>query len=181
MRAMMTAAFAVLALAGCKKEPATQGPKTMVEVAKESAGLPKPQPGLYRSQVELVSMEAPGMPAGMAEQMKKSMAARGSSNEFCLTGEEAGKGYEERVKKLAGRPDCRFDRYAADGGKLDAQLTCKGQGGMTSVLTMQGTMSPTGSDVTLAMDQSGSQMPGGGMKMTMKVRSERIGECKGGN
>jgi hypothetical protein len=38
-------------------------------------------------------------------------------------------------------------------------------------------MAPDGSDVTLAMAQSGAQLPGGGMKMTMHVKSARVGDC----
>jgi hypothetical protein len=178
MRAYVTGLAAVLALAGCKQEAAPDAPKTVAEAVRESAGLPKPTPGLYRSEVELLSVDAPGMPPQMAEQMKAMMAKRSTTpNEFCLTGEEAAKGYEERVKKLAGRPECKFDRYSADAGKLDAQLTCTGAGGVTSVMTMQGAMSPEGSDVTLGMNQSGGKLPGGGMKMTMRVKSQRVGEC----
>jgi len=165
-------------LAACKKEPAPEGPKSIAQVAQESAGLPKPLPGLYRSEVEIVSMEAPGMPPQMADQMKRAMSAKKSSHEFCLTGEEAAKGYEERVKKLAGRPNCTFDRYAATAGALDAQMSCTAEGGIKSVLTMKGAMTPSGSDMTLAMTQTGSQMPGGSMKMTMHVKSARVGDCK---
>lgn len=180
MRVLMLAAVAVLALSACRERGGTgsDGPRSMEDVARESAGMPRPEPGLYRSQVELLSVEAPGMPPQMADQMKQAMAGKAAGNSFCLTAEEAGKGYEERVKKLASRPDCAFDRYSAEGGKLDAQLTCKGEGGMRAVMTMQGTMTPAGSDVTLGMDQSGGQMPGGGMKMKMRVKSERVGDCK---
>jgi len=165
-------------LAACKKEPAPETPKSVEEVVKESAGLPKPLPGLYRSQVELVSVEMPGMPPHMADQMKRAMASRQGGQEFCLTGEEAEKGYEERVKKLAGRPNCAFDRYSATGGALDAQMTCLAERGVKSVLTMKGTMTPAGSDMTLGMTQTGSEMPGGSMKMTMRVKSQRVGDCK---
>ncbi len=177
MRAPHLMVLALLAATGCKDQTAPSGPKSMAEAGAESAGLPRPLPGLYRSTVELVSMEAPGLPPQMAEQMKRSVAARSSGAEFCLTPAEADKGYEERVKKLAGRPECSFDRYNAAAGTLDAQLTCTGEQGMKSVMTMKGTMTPQGSDVTMAMDQSGSQLPGGGMKMTMHVKSERVGEC----
>jgi hypothetical protein len=174
--------LAALAVTGCKKESAPGQPKSIAEVAQQAAGMPKPLPGLYRSTAELVSLEAPGLPAGAAAQMKQMMASRAAPRDFCLTGAEADKGYEERVKKLAGRPDCHFDHYSAVAGKLDAQLTCTGggdgaQGAVRSVLTMQGTMAPDGSDVTLAMAQSGAQLPGGGMKMTMHVKSARVGDC----
>lgn len=173
----LVALGATLALAGCKQEAAPAGPKSMAEVAKEAAGLPKPLPGLYRTTVDVISVDAPGMPPQMAERMKEAMSRQSADSKFCLSSADAEKGYEERVKRLAGQPDCAFDRYAATGGKLDAQLTCKGEQGTKSVLTMTGTMTPGGSDVTMSMDQSGSQMPGGSMKMTVQVKSERVGDC----
>lgn len=173
-------AMAALALAGCKKETAPAGGegKSLAEAAHEADALPKPQPGLYRSAMTMVSFEAPGMPPQAVGQMKDMFARRQSGSEYCLTGEDAAKGYEERVKKLSGQPNCAFDHYSAAGGKLDAKLTCNGQQGMKSVMTMQGTMTPTGSDVTMSMDQSGAAMPGGSMKMTMNVKTTRVGDCK---
>ena len=178
MRSTILLLTAMLALAGCKKEAAPD--QSGVGSIAAPAAMPKPLPGLYRSTAELVSIEAPGLPAGAEAQMKQMMASKAAPHDFCLTGEEAAKGYEERVKKLAGRPDCHFDHYSAVAGKLDAQLTCTAQGGLRSVLLMQGSMAPDGSDVTLTMDQSGAQMPGGSMKMTMRVKSARIGDCPKG-
>jgi len=177
MRALVTSIAAVLALAGCKKEATPEASKSPAGAAKESVALPGPVAGLYRSQVELLSVEAPGMPPQMAGQMKAMMSRRSAPTEFCLTGAEAEKGYEERVRKMAGRPNCAFDRYKVDGGTLDAQMTCTAEGGVKSVMTMQGTMSPEGSDMMLGMAQSGGHMPGGGMTMKMKVKSQRVGDC----
>lgn len=174
----------LLILGACKKEGAPGDGASLAEAAKQAEAMPKPLPGLYRSSAELVSLDMPGMPAGAAAQMKQMMASRATPHDFCLTGDEAAKGYEERVKKLAGRPDCHFDHYSAVAGKLDARLTCTGKGpegaDVRSVMTMQGTMAPDGSDVTVGMEQSSAQMPGGGMKMTMRVKSTRVGDCPKG-
>jgi hypothetical protein len=179
-KTMLLIGAAVLALGGCKKDAVPDGAKSLEQAAQQAAALPKPLPGLYRSTAELISLDAPGLPPGAAAQMKTMMASKAAPHDFCLTGEEAAKGYEERVKKLAGRPDCHFDHYSADSGKLDSQLTCTGQNGLRSVMTMQGTMAPDGSDITLGMDQSSPRMPGGGMKMTMRLKSQRVGDCPAG-
>lgn len=178
--ALLLLTLPLLALSACKKEGAADQSKAPADLAQQAEAMPRPLPGLYRSSAELVSLEAPGLPAGAAAQMKQMMATKVAPHDFCLTPEDAAKGYEERVKKLAGRPDCHFDHYSASGGKLDAQLTCTGQQGMRSVMTMAGTMSPQGSDITIGMDQSGAEMPGGAMKMTMHVKSERVGDCPKG-
>lgn len=182
--ALAALSLAAVSLSGCKKEQAAspQGASPAGPAAANAAALPRPEPGLYRSTMTLVSLDAPGMPPAMATQMKGMFARRQGGNEFCLHPDEAQKGYEERVKKLAGRPNCAFDRYAAGGGSLDAQLTCSGEQGAKTVLGMKGQMTPTGSDVTMTMDQSAPHMPqgspmAGGMKMTMRVKSERIGDC----
>jgi len=179
-QALLLITLPLFALAACKKEGGADQPGSPAEVARQAEAMPRPLPGLYRSSAELVSLDAPGLPAGAASQMKQMMAAKAAPHDFCLTADDAAKGYEERVKKLAGRPDCHFDHYSAVAGKVDAQLTCTGKDGIRSVMTMAGTMSPEGSDITIGMDQSGAQMPGGGMKMTMHVKSARVGDCPKG-
>ena len=173
-------AVAMLALAGCNQhkaaEPAQDGASAAAPAA-AGGGLPHPQPGLYRSTVKLVSMEAPGLPPAMGEQMKAAMARKSEGQTYCLKPEEAERGYESRVQQLAGRPGCAFDHFTTTAGKLDAGLTCASPQGVKAVIGMQGTMTPTVSDVTMRISQSGPQVPGGGMTMTMQVRSERIGDC----
>jgi hypothetical protein len=169
---------AALAVTGCKKEAA--GPKSMDEVKAEAAKLPKPQPGLYRSTSRLTTFEAPGLPSQMAERIKAMFTTQSVGKEFCLTAKEAEKGYEESVKKMAGQGNCVFDRYETDGSKLDAQLTCTtekdGKGGK-GVFGMKGNMMPTGSMMTVSIDQSNPQMPDKSMHMVAEVKSERVGDC----
>lgn len=169
-----------LALAGCSQhkpaEPAASGGASGA-AAIGGGGLPHPQPGLYRSTVKLVAMDAPGLPPGVADQMKAAMARRSEGQTYCLKPEEAERGYESRIRQLAGRPGCAVDHFSAAGGKLDAGLTCTGTQGVKAVIGMQGAMSPTLSDVTMSVRQSGGPVPGGSMTMTMQVRSERVGDC----
>lgn len=139
-------------------------------------GLPHPEPGLYRSSVRLLALTAPGLPPEAVARMKEGMARRGEGATACVTPADAARGYEDRIRKLAGRPDCRLVRYSAAGGRLDAALSCAGREGGEAVLTMKGTMTPVSSTVEMSVRQSGPQVPGG-LAMTMQVRSERIGDC----
>lgn len=167
---------ATLALGGCSQHKSPQAAATGA-AAVTDGGLPHPQPGLYRSTVKLISMDAPGLPAGVADQMKAAMARRGEGQSYCLKPEEAERGYESRVRQLAGRPGCAVDHFRSAGGKLDAELTCTGAQGAKAVIGMQGAMSPTLSDVRMSVRQSGGQVPGGAMTMVLQVRSERVGDC----
>lgn len=172
--------LATLALGACNQHKTAEAPggsRATGAAAITGGGLPHPQPGLYRSTVRLVSMEAPGLPPGTADQMKAAMARKSEGQTYCLKPDEAELGYESRVRQLAGRPGCAVDHFQTAGGKLDAKLTCAGAQGVKAVIGMQGAMTPTVSDVTMSVSQSGARVPGGGMTMTMQVRSERVGDC----
>ena len=158
--------------------PASTAPgKGAVEAARPGGGdLPHPEPGLYRSSVRLLALTAPGLPPEVVARMKEGMAQRSGGGTACVTPADAARGYEDRIRKLAGRPDCRLVRYSTAGGRLDAALSCAGREGAEAVLTMKGTMTPRSSTVEMSVRQSGPQVPGG-LTMTMQVRSERIGDC----
>lgn len=180
--AAMLASLAGLALLGaCKKDTVSLKDKSVEEVAKAVPDSVKPLPGLYETRLELIDVAMPGMAPQMQEGMKAAMARAMKSRQHCVTEEQAGKGYEERVKELASRPECKFDHYDLAGSALDAKLVCKGEKGMSSTMAMKGTVAPDGSDITMKTEQSGTQLPGGGgMTMTVHVKSTRIGDCPAG-
>jgi len=93
---------------------------------------------------------------------------------YCLTQEEADKGFEEMAKESQ-NGDCTMKRFDIDGGKIDAQMTCLagGQGEMN--ITMDGSGTSTSMDMQVTMEGS---MPGmGEAKMVLRSKSERIGDC----
>ena len=176
MRTVIVLPLAVLALAGCKSEPA--GPKSQEQVKQEVAQMVKPRPGLYRSTVKMVNFEVPGMPPAQAERLKGMFSGTGQNRDFCLTQAEADKGYREMTSKLA-QGNCTYDKFEAEGGDLDAKLTCQTAKGMTAIIEMKGTMTPEGSQMHMKMDQTMAAMPGKGIKMEMDVASARVGDCAG--
>lgn len=173
---------ATVILAACNS---ADKPKSPEEVKEEIARADHPQPGLYRSTFRILSFEIPGMPPAQAEKMKAMFTTTGEGREYCLTKEEADKGWEAATKKLA-EGDCRFDRFSASGGKLDAKLACETGRGMKSTIEMNGTMNSTGSQTTMTIAQAAPQMPGGaggmgsGIRMVAEVSSQRVGDCPGG-
>ncbi|MEM7688897.1 MAG: DUF3617 domain-containing protein [Pseudomonadota bacterium] len=129
----------------------------------------KPQPGQYESQITLLSMDIPGLPANMTSMMKGVFER---SVKICLTAEEVEQGYKDALRK-AQDGDCRYDSFSATGGKMDAVLVCDTeQGEMTMV--MSGTGTPTTSDVTMKMTGDMGTGPG---SMSMRVQQKRIGDC----
>lgn len=175
MRSMILVSLAALALAGCSSGADSDGDGKVSndEAAAETAKATLPEPGLYKISVEIEEMNIPGMPAGMAEQMKKSTAAQ-MTVENCLT--EADR--ENMVKEMAPKGDeCTYDKYDLSGGKIDAKMTCKTPDGGTAVTTMAGTVSSTGVEMVMENTITGGSAQAG-THMKMRMKNQRIGECK---
>ena len=166
--------LAALALAGCNRE--TKEPKTAEQVKEQASAIVKPQPGQYRSTMKVTNFAIPGMPADKAAQMKGMFSASGTSTEFCLSAEEADKGFEEFTKRMA-QGKCSFDQFNTTSDTLDAKMTCQTGQGMTGKYEMNGSFSATGSKMALKVNQSAPGLPGGGMMMEAEVTNERIGDC----
>ena len=177
--AAATVLIATLALAGCGE--AKKEPKTADEVVAEAGKLERPRPGQYETTVELINFEVPGLPPQQAEAMKATMGnVSGQSSASCLTQAEADKGFEESVRKMTennGAMRCEFGRFDVDGGKIDAAMTCKGPQGLTSNITLDGTGSAEATSMHMKMVQKAAMIPGGEMRMEMKMNSRRVGDC----
>lgn len=163
-----------MGLAACNQSSDT--PKTAEEVKAEVAKVERPEPGKYRTIIKITDMSIPGMPAERAAQVKGMFGDTGKTIEYCLSKADADKGFEE-VNKRAAQGDCSYDRFSASGGKIDAKMTCKTAQGMTMAYEMQGTFSPTSSQMSMKSDTSMPGMPGKGMHMEAQVTNERIGDC----
>lgn len=168
---------AVALLGGCQqaKDEAKTPEAAQAEAA--AAGIAQPQPGQYRMVTKITDIAIPGMPPEMAAQAKGMFSATGQTVEYCLTPEDAAKGFEEMTRRSA-EGNCTYERFSARDGKLDAAMTCKtGQGAVTKS-EVSGTFTPTGSQLTMKSEASSPDMPGGGMKMAGSIVTERIGDCQ---
>lgn len=174
--ALLLSAFA---LAACGQDP--KEPMEADAVIAEAGKLERPQAGQYETKVQLLEFTVPGLPPQQAEKIKAMMGNVGAqSTSYCLTPEEAGKGFEEQIRKMSqgqGGLDCEFDTFAVNGGKLAAQMTCQGPQGMDAALKIDGTTSATSTSMTMDMSQKAAMIPGGEMRMRMKMDSKRTGDC----
>lgn len=169
-------ALAALALAACGKSATDEastpgGAGNALEKAAEVAF--QMQPGKYRTSVVVQKVEIPGMPAGMADQMK-AMMSKNSSSESCITPDRAAKGVEVMKEQMA-KGQCTFDKFDATGGTVDAAFTCKSGDQMTVKATSKGSYTPTGSVIQATGDMIG---PGGKtIHIEHIITTERIGDC----
>ena len=174
--AAMTLSLALAACSSGEDEPSSGETISTEEVAERARDAVRPEPGLYRSTVELLEVDMPGAPAGVEDTMKRMMGGSNTASEYCLTQQDVDRGFEEMARKSQ-QGDCTFERFDVDGGDIDAAMNCTVQGGQTMRMTMQGTGGPTSSEMTMNME---TDMPGvGTANMRMKATHQRIGDCTG--
>lgn len=169
-------AAGIAALAGCGSK-SDDGPKNVEQVKQEAAKLDTPDPGQYRQTMQITQFDVPGMPKEAAAQMK-AMMTKTQENTFCLTKADAEKGFRDMFKDVGKDQQCTYSKFDVDGGKLDAQMDCQSKTQGKATMKLNGTVTSSGSDVTVAMDMTGQPAPVQSMKMTMHVASQRVGDCK---
>lgn len=178
----MRAAYAlivVLALSACGDEKTVDEKNaSTATVAKKVAdtGM-KLTPGRWRLTMNFTRFDIEGMPPEAKQQMQ-TMLGKDRSFTSCLTKEQADKPDGSFFGQQG--EDCRYDRFAMGDGKIDAAMTCKGDGpdgtGQAK-MTLAGTYSPDTYKMT--MDMQGAAPNGKTMNMAMSLVSKRMGECKG--
>ena len=173
------AALLALALAACGEE--AKAPKTADEVIAEAGEMERPDPGRYETKVELLEFSVPGLPPEQADRLKSMMGGVGAqASTYCLTAQEAGKGFEEQVRKMGqgqGGLECEYNEFDVNRGKLAAEMTCTGPQGMNAAMKIDGKTTSRSTSMTMDMTQKAAMIPGGEMKMKMKMDSTRVGDC----
>ena len=179
MRRFVIAAAACLTLAACGGSNADadgDGEISMEEAAARSADMVRPQPGKYRATVEFVDVSMPGAPQQVKDMMRSMFDKEAQSHEYCLTKEEADKGFEEMARQAQdSNSDCTFEKFDVDGGSIDAVMNCKAEGQGTARMVMTGTGTETSSEMNMTMNGEGPD--GQTMTMTMKSSQQRLGDC----
>ena len=179
MRSILIAGTALaFALAGCSDSSA---PDSVEDMADAAASMEKPEPGQYETTTELIEFEVPGMGEQESQMVRGMMeASMTATTSYCLTPEEAEKGYEEAIREMQSgesKDQCQFERFEVSGNTVDSQMKCDDGEGNVGNIAMNGTVSPTTSDMTMEFDQTSADIPGGAMKMKVNMKSKKIGEC----
>jgi hypothetical protein len=128
------------------------------------------QPGEWEMKTEVVSIAAPGMPAGMTEGMK---ANAGSTSRTCMTPEEA-KGPKGDMFAGDNAANCKSENFSWSGGKIKGKTTCTPPGGGKTVMTMDGSYTPQSMEMSM---KSETDIAGRAMTMEMRMSGRRVGEC----
>jgi len=185
----MRAALCLLplaALAACDSSPTIEAKNASVaevaEKVRDAGGTDQYlRPGKWLSKATLEELSAPGMPAGMADNMKLSMANK-PGTETCMSEADSKK---PNADFFAGKSDnCRYDHFKMGDGKIDANMHCSA-GGATQRMTMAGDYGPNEYHMAMTtqmeMPKSVAAAGMGSMTMKMRVEGKRIGDCDAGD
>ncbi len=173
--------LAGIALVACGDSGVVEDPSDPAQIESATESLPKPQPGQYRTTGELVNLEIPGASEDELQMMRGIMEQGATQDRtFCMTQEEADEGYREFLDNIAqGSDGCQFTDFAVSGNSLNATMACDDGSGSSGTMGFEGTISETSQDMTVTMDMQNTAADES-MKMVMRSKSERIGECEGG-
>jgi hypothetical protein len=173
---------AAVALGACssQEEEATpaQAEATLSadDVSRAAERMERPQPGLYRSTMEFIEFDIPGLPPKQATMMREMMSGLDEENRtYCLTREQAEKGFED-VVRASQDGEYSFSRFDASGNTIDAAMVCKTPQGDANA-TLKGETSATRSEMVIDIDQKMPGVPGGEGHIKMRIVNERTGDC----
>lgn len=169
-----------LLLAACSQPDVVAQNASPAEVADKMKAAVKMQPGLYRSQVEVLAFDMPGITDPKIKQTvgDAMRSAQGKPFDYCMTQADVDKPSAEMFGG-ANASACRYDKFEMTEGRLQGTMTCKspsGAGEMTTAMT--GRYSTTAYDIGADMAMTNPQLPGGRMSMKIRTRAQRTGACK---
>ena len=166
-----------LALAACGSGTAdTDGDGTVsadeIQAELESnGGRIRPEPGKYQATMSFVKADIPGAPQEMIDMMSSAM---NRTFDYCLTQEDADKGFEEALTEGQDE-NCTVQKFELNSGDVDMAMTCDTGEGNQMAMTMTGKVTSTSSDITVVTNGTVPEMGEANIEMSMK--QERIGEC----
>ncbi|UIP07880.1 DUF3617 domain-containing protein [Erythrobacter sp. SDW2] len=166
------AIVSVLAACSSEADSNSDGKITAEEARAEMADASiKPLPGQYKMTMTFKSAKIPGAPASMIDMMGKSMS---QTMEYCLTKEEADKGFQDALSK--GQDDnCTIERMDMDGGQVDMAMKCNDPASGPMDIAFTGEVTPTSSDLSMKMKGKLGNQFDADIEMTMQ--QERLGDC----
>lgn len=178
MRKFLIAGAAALVITSCsdKGADADGDGKVSNEEAKaemSDGGSMAMKPGQWEVKIAFDKVEAPGMPAEMADKMKVQMG-KGMTEKSCMTKEQA----ETPGGDFFGAPpeaNCTFDTLDRSGNSMKVAMTCKPAGNLVVKSKMDGTFAAE--TYSMNIEQSTEGMPMGAIKMTGKIEGKRVGDC----
>ncbi|MFW2852358.1 DUF3617 domain-containing protein [Sphingomonas sp. TX0543] len=178
MKLFYAAALIPLILAGCDKKPEFKAENASVaEVASAANSMIRMEPGKWRTEVSVDSVEIANAPAQVADAMKRQLSATGKQTaESCVTKEQAERPPEDLLGGK-GMKSCRYDSFAIKGGKLDAQMTCQGGPAGPASKIQSKITGDFGSKSYDLVSETSAHIQDQSITTKTKIKGARIGDC----
>ena len=135
-----------------------------------------PRAGEYRTTLELILFEVPGVSEDQLPQVRESFVEElGSGNTFCLTPDPANLVMRRKMLEHIAEGDCTFDRFEATGATVSAAMSCARSDATGGRVTMDGRIWAENADVNMALAQ---ELPGRSpTRIVVRARAARVGDC----
>lgn len=177
MQKILVLGAVALLLSACSDKGADSdgdGKVSQAEAQKELAqgGSMAMKPGMWEVKIKFDSLDAPGMPTQVKDQMTKAMNEM--SVKSCLTKEQAENPGADFFGGDVGS-NCSFQQLNRSGNNMTVQMTCKPDGGVTIASKMEGSFAAE--TYSMKMEQKTSGTPMGDMTMKGRIEGKRIGDC----
>ena len=177
MKLAYAIALVPLALAGCNNKPEVKAENASVaEVATAADSAIRMEPGKWRTEVSVDSVDIANVPSQVADAMKKQLSAVGKQTvEACVTKEQAERP-PENLLGGKGMKSCRYDTFEIRGGKLNAAMTCQaGASGPGTIHSkVSGDFGSSGYDL---VSEARADMHGQSITTRTKIKGTWIGAC----
>lgn len=193
------AALAALLLVGCggqnrnrndanaagEGNRAASAPRNPVaEDAGSLAGNLRPrslQPGDWEMISQMTSVEAPGAPPEMVDQMRANLPNQRQTQRQCVTPEEAANLARNLIGRNAGSQGCEFSDTTFAGGVVRIIATCRAPDGSASMsLSVEGEFTATQLNSVMRVEVTGPNPTGEGtqtVRMAGTMTGRRLGPC----
>lgn len=176
MRKVFFSVAAIAMLAGCgSKEEVSLKDATPEEVAKAGKGATQLNPGQWETIIKIVSVDLPGMDAGMAKGITGKMIGTETKSSQCISKEQAAEPSAEMLAGANGSENCKFETFDIKGGTLSLKLAC-GKVGEAGAMVMTSS-GPYGGDAYTLDTNMTIASPVGQMKIKATNSAKRVGEC----
>ena len=168
-------------LAACNSGPtvtATNASEAEVKakVAAATGAADMISPGRWEGTMTIRDMKMPKLPA---DQQANLASKIGGAKPFvsCVTEEDVKAKRAFFTGDKGDDKSCTYDRFTMGGGRIDAAMSCKNEGGNMNA-TMTGNFSPDSYHMEMASNTD-SASPYAAMSMKMIVDGKRTGGCRG--
>ena len=187
---IIVATLGLLSLAACSSNSDDTASKTGAMKTSERAGPEKSaankeamvqtltdklQPGMWALDFTITAIDAPDAPQILRRPLE---ALKGSTQSYrhCLPADQAGRPDPEFFGNDSAH-DCTYDQFSRSGDFTTISMTCGASGGRKARTDLQGTLSKTDFDLSMANEVLNS--PNGKIKLAGKLTGKHVGACDG--